>query len=309
MLCIAVGASVANQGFPTRTLGMYLLLADDFEDGFHSDADWEPKLFEYQQKGANVLFFTFVNPETMEIPLAFQKLAATRGTGTEGAVPSETKIIFAIGGYLYSLQYNPWSWLTSQEAAEAMAEKVATWPDMYNCDGIDLDIEEGAGAKPEAGVNMIHFIRKLKSLKPDMIIGQPTYGYPQVQAEIDVINASWNTDSSSNNLADSVGLMVYEGTEALRYVNNYAKGSEQWEGFPIQVNVQTDAIMLGCKGSASSRDIMTLAEESVKQNLLGIMVWFVSAVDGLQYQESWDGSIVEDSKQGYIAAMEYLNSH
>jgi hypothetical protein len=34
---------------------MYILLADDTEDGFHSDADWEPKLFEYQQKGANVL--------------------------------------------------------------------------------------------------------------------------------------------------------------------------------------------------------------------------------------------------------------
>jgi hypothetical protein len=26
------------------------------------------------QEGANVLFFTFINPATMEIPLAFQKL-------------------------------------------------------------------------------------------------------------------------------------------------------------------------------------------------------------------------------------------
>ena len=32
-------------------------------------------------------------------------------------------------------------------------------------------------------------------------------------AEIDVINESWNADSSSNNVADSVGLMVYEGTQ------------------------------------------------------------------------------------------------
>ncbi len=46
-------------------------------------------------------FFTFVNPDTMEIPLAFQKLAATRGTDAEGAVSKDTKIIFAIGGYAY----------------------------------------------------------------------------------------------------------------------------------------------------------------------------------------------------------------
>ena len=42
------------------------------------------------------------------------------------------------------------------------------------------------------------------------------YHYSQVQAEIDVINASWNVGGTSNGLADSVGIMVYEGTEALR---------------------------------------------------------------------------------------------
>ena len=67
--------------------------------------------------------------------------------------------------------------------------------------------------------------------------------------------------------------------------------------------------MLGCKGSSSQRDIMTLAEESVNQDLLGIMVWYVSVVDGLRYQESWDGSYVEDSIQGYVAAMEYFRNH
>ena len=35
--------------------------------------------------------------------------------------------------------------MTSKEAAEAMAEKVAEWPAKYNCDGIDLDLEDGAG--------------------------------------------------------------------------------------------------------------------------------------------------------------------
>lgn len=32
----------------------------------------------------------------------------------------------------------------------------------------------------EAGPNMVHFIRKIKSIHPDLIISQPTYGYPQV---------------------------------------------------------------------------------------------------------------------------------
>ncbi len=56
-------------------------------------------------------------------------------------------------------------------------------------------------------------------------------------AEIDVINESWNVDSSSNNVADSIGLMVYEGTQALQYVKNFAQGADQWEGFPIKVRL------------------------------------------------------------------------
>ena len=67
--------------------------------------------------------------------------------------------------YAYSLKPNPWEWLTSKEKAEAMAEKVVTtlcvssrghkmspwqvarWRDDYGIDGIDLDLEEGAGSK------------------------------------------------------------------------------------------------------------------------------------------------------------------
>merc|ERR1719225_1988001 len=187
---------------------------------------------------SNVLFFTFIHPTTMAIPPSYQKLAATRGTDLPGAVPRDTVIMFAIGGYAYSLKPNPWHWLTSKAAAEEMAVEVAGWPEKYGCDGIDLDLEEGAGAKAEAGPNMIHFIRKIREIRqaaglPRMIISQPTYGYPQVQAEIDVINASWDSEGSSSNLADSVGLMVYEGTQALNYVKNYANGSGQWQGFPV----------------------------------------------------------------------------
>ena len=141
--------------WPKQALGMYILLADNTEEGFDDEAEWDPKLFEYQQTGANVLFFTFVDPKTMKIPTAFEKLAATRGSSEPGSVPQDTKIIFAIGGYEYSLRPNPWDWLTSKDKAEEMAEVVATWPDLYNCDGIDIDIESGAGDHKEAGPNMI----------------------------------------------------------------------------------------------------------------------------------------------------------
>ena len=71
-------------------MGFYLPLADDVEQGFETDADWEPLLYPYQQEAANVLFFTFINPGTMVVPAAFEKLAGTRGTGAEGAVPEDT---------------------------------------------------------------------------------------------------------------------------------------------------------------------------------------------------------------------------
>merc|ERR1711890_171397 len=307
---VELAAVQSSKPFPKKSLGMYILLADDTEDDFHTDNDqWEPLLHPYQQEGANVLFFTFINPETMAVPAAFKKLAASRGTNADGAVPADTLIIFAIGGYAYSLHPNPWEWLTSQSKAEAMAEQVAKWKDDYGIDGIDLDIEEGAGSQGPAGPNMVHFIRKLKSIHPDWIVSQPTYGYPQIKAEIDVINASWNKGGTSNNLADSVGLMVYEGTEALRYVKNYAEGSSQWQGFPIKVDVPRPQILLGSKGTAGAGTINKLAQESVSQDLLGIMVWFCSVKNGLVYGHGWDCSESQGSMDGYVAAMKYFNDH
>merc|ERR1712210_290122 len=205
-------------------LGLYILLADDDEDGFDSNAEWIPELFPWQQKAANVLFFTFIHPGSMEVPPSFQKLAASRGNNAEGSVPSNTVIMFAIGGYSYSLSPNPWHWLTSKEAAEEMAVRVATWPEKYGCDGIDLDLEEGAGARREAGPNMIHFIKKIREIRkaaglPRMIISQPCYGYPQVQAESDVINAGWNKEGESTGLIDSIGLMVYNGADSLTFIH------------------------------------------------------------------------------------------
>merc|ERR1712064_34295 len=174
-----VVAEAGHAAWPEKIMGLYVLLADDTEDGYGTTADWEPKLFPWQQESSNVLFFTFIHPESMEVPEAYKKLAATRGTGASGSVPANTVIMFAIGGYAYSIKPNPWHWLTSKAAAEEMAEKVAKWPEMYGCDGIDLDLEEGAGSNKIAGPNMVHFVKKLKELNPSIIVSQPTYGWPQ----------------------------------------------------------------------------------------------------------------------------------
>jgi hypothetical protein len=48
--------------------------------------------------------------------------------------------------------------LTSKEAAESMAERVAEWPNKYNCDGINLDLEDGAGNRFEA-ITVILFVQ------------------------------------------------------------------------------------------------------------------------------------------------------
>ena len=65
--------------------GLYVLLADDDEKGdWGSESDsWQPELFPWQQEAANVLFFTFIHPDTMEVPPSFQKLAASRGSESE----------------------------------------------------------------------------------------------------------------------------------------------------------------------------------------------------------------------------------
>jgi len=300
--------SASHPQWPSKVLGLYILLADDDEDGFGSDAEWEPQLFDWQKEASNVLFFTFIHPGTMEVPPSFQKLAATRGTDAPGAIPANTVILFALGGYAYSLKPNPWSWLTSRAAAEEMAEKVATWPDLYGCDGIDLDLEEGAGARSEAGPNMVHFIRRLRELQPNIIISQPTYGYPQVKAEIDVINESWDENGEYQGLADSIGLMVYEGTNSINYIKNYAAGTSRWEGFPIKVNAPKNVILLGAKGQASSSDIAKLAEVSISEDLLGIMVWYASVKNGFDYSPVWDASTRQDSIDGYTAAMAKFNA-
>ena len=88
-----------GQRLPDKMLGMYVNLADNglpgqevfFSNGFqcmliahcffiryHDESDWNPLLYPYQQTGANVLYFTFIDPATMLVPLSFRKLGNKR---------------------------------------------------------------------------------------------------------------------------------------------------------------------------------------------------------------------------------------
>jgi len=278
LLCLFLGLSLARP-LPNKSLGFYCLLADDSVSGYTSNDNWTPMLPEYMEKGSNLLFFSFINPTNMKVPASFANLAKTRGKNNNGSIPENTVIIFSVGGEAYSTRPNPWPFLASADAATAMAKQVAQWPSQYGCDGIDIDIETGAGDAANVGPNLETFVQALKQANPNMIVTQPVFGYPQVAAENYIVNHSWDTNGKKLGLTDALGIMVYQGTESLQYVKNYADGSHQWQGFPITVDVAPGGIMCGIQGSTSGGDLNNLASSIRSQNLGGIIVWFASVID------------------------------
>lgn len=270
--------------------------------GVGTHSNWTPSLYKYQQQGANVLIFSFINPSIMVVPESFKKLASTRGKATRGAVPESTLIIFSIGGEGYSQKFKPWKWLTSKKRAEDMAERVSLWPDLYGCDGVEVNIESGAGNEKGAQKHLLDFIKKLRELSPDIIISQPTFGFPQVPAILSVINASWKRGRRSMNLADSVGLMVYHSSDSSDWVDHYFKGSKK--GF-LEVDVPEPQIMVGVSGTASAEDINALARDVFDRNLLGLMVWSGSVRGGIAYGH--DASQSRESQKAFVSVMKEFN--
>ena len=49
-------------------------------------------------------------------------------------------------------------------------------------------------------------------------------------AESYVVNQSWDANGNSYNLADSIGIMVYDGATSLDWVKSYTNGPDQWAG-------------------------------------------------------------------------------
>ncbi len=303
------------------TLGMYVLVADDSDKLYTSEYDWVPALQPYQQSGANVLYLTFLNPAKMPaVPPAMATLARTKGRDTPGAVPANTSVIFAIGGQAYSEKPNPWSWLTSTAKAEAMAVEVAKWPALYGCDGIDLDIETGAGAAPGAGEAMVAFVAKLKQVAPTMIVTQPVFGSPSsVPAANRMLEASYNQTLGSPALGTiaKVGIMIYSGTGAENYLDNYENGCaaahcSQWY-CPLAACVPARDMVLGAGGSATAATISTLASDVNAKGLGGIMVWYASLIDvatgtaALQYGN--DGDASKDALDAWRLALQTMRNN
>merc|ERR1719318_2536233 len=59
----------------------------------------------------------------------------------------------------------------------------------------------------------------------------------------------------------------------------------------------------GAKGASSSSAINSLAQTAVKDDLLGIMVWYASVKNGFDYAPGWDASTHNDAISGYKSAM------
>lgn len=130
----------------------------------------------------------------------------------------------------------------------------------------------------------------------------------QVKAEIDVINASWDSKGKSNNLTDSIGIMVYNGTQSLHYVKNYVDGPGQGCHFPITCRAPPNTIFLGVQGSAGAVTIGTLVNETITNGYRGIMTWYSSVMKadgspGLRYALDWDSSGSHAIQQPFIDAI------
>lgn len=282
-----LGASLmaaAVAGLPAKTSGFYCLLVDDTVKNYTSTDEWTPRLYPFQETGANVLFLTFLHPEKMPaVAPAMRNLAGCRGQS--GCPKNDTKVILSVGGQAYS--DTPWSWLASDSAAEAMATKVAAqWPSL-GVDGIDLDIEGTAGGTATAPSALLAFVKKLRTLQPDFIVSQPVYGFPQIDAENGMVNSGWDSTGKKLNTIDSVGIMYYKGLQSLKYVKNYVNATEQWQGFPITIDVPASAVMPGLSGKASDSDIMSMAGSVKTQGLGGFIVWFTSVFDSTRNAQAF----------------------
>merc|ERR1712100_421567 len=184
--------------------------------------------------------------------------------------------------------------------AEAMAAEVVQWKAKYGIDGIDLDIE---GNQP--GPTALTFAKKVKELDPEFIVTQPVFGSPQVKEENYMVNQCFAKGATSS--VDKIGIMVYQGTGSLQYVDNYVHGSTKWEGFPIHVDVPPQYVMLGAGGQASAGTITQLAKAAHDQKLGGIMVWYASVIDSAtgKHGNQYSGGAMDASIQSGATTAEW----
>ena len=71
------------------------------------------------------------------------------------------------------------------------------------------------------------------------------------------------------------------------------------------MNAPSNVILLGTKGKTNVDTIKKLVKEAIRKDYLGVMVWYASVIDGLQYAKgSWDASVSTAVQEAYIDGME-----
>ena len=120
--------------------------------------------------------------------------------------------------------------------------------------------------------------------RDNKFITVPTYGFPQITAQINLINDGFNKNGSYYGEIDSIGIELYDNLESLDYVKDYENATSEWIGFPILYNVPPKNILVGLQGIAESQSIIQMAENVVQKQLGGIMVWYASVWDATRQQ-------------------------
>ena len=146
------------------------------------------------------------------------------------------------------------------------------------------------------GQNIVVFVQELRRLRPNFIITQAVYGYPQVYSESLLTVKGWNAQGQSSGLLDSIGLMVYNGADSLNWVGQYsgATCTQYWCAVCNDAQVATPCtavprgkILAGLDGAVQQHDLDSVCSGNVG----GYMVWYASADNGFQYGPQNDARI------------------
>lgn len=287
LLSLAIATTTANK-LPTFTRGAYMLLADD-TISVKNDAGervpshsgvWQPRFGQWVHQ-FNVLFFAFIGAE-MKVPPSFDNARAS------GQFAADTKIIYSIAGGSYSRRVSDWmKWFDTPDNAKRLAAQVATW----KSDGIDIDFEEGIGNDHTISQNLVVFVQEVRRLRPDFIITQAAFGYPQIYGESLLTVKSWNAQGQNTGLLNSLGLMVYSAHDSLQYVNQY-RCTASWCALCDNAEVSSpcsvvprNQLIAGLDGGSSQGDVDAVCSGNVG----GYMIWYASADNGFSYGGNGDG--------------------
>ena len=304
---------------PDPIRGVYLLLADKTQPIVNlkgetvmadADADWIPQVGKWIQQ-FNVVFFTFLD-ESLIVPKSYKYTINNRNN----IFAPGTKIIFSMGGESYS-SGEKWDWLTTKEKAESKAEWIHTNQDYDTCDGIDFDLEPGLYD------GVIHFLRKLRTLKPNWIITVPINGGQRSEGnnqsgKFTAIACTWPavayeqnqylkplfsmcaTSDQYLNLIDTIGIMQYNNDSSLQWIQAWNRddgnklcdfcGCKSYGDCLSACTVPQDKILVGLPGDARQDIIDKYVTLSTDKNQSlsnrGYMVWQASADNGFTYSNA-----------------------